>query len=535
VINNDLLKKAVSSIRQRSERQQDLQKVLWTFVDVGILPLIQNNNHQIIYGRRGTGKTHIFRVLASNILDSPNTSVVYIDARTLGSTSQFSDPDVPLKQRCICLFKDILTEVHDYLLDDIATKLSDADANRALELLDELAKIITVPTLHVTEESRTIKNVDKSSSGTEIKLSASEKGGGLNYERKNSSGNDEEVTRGYKGVPDSRVVFPALHSHLNELLIHMNTTLFLLVDEWSSLPLDIQPYLAEFIKRGFIPNPYVVVKIASLEYRSSFNIPTKGAPIGFEIGSDISTAIDIDDYYVYDRNPTVVTQAFGDILFKHLKSELPDDYINQGLRITSGSDLVRIIFSSNNAFNELVRASEGVARDLINIFTSAYFDSLRNAKDKIEKRSIIEAARQWFEQDKSQNLGDDLRHVLERIATEVIGKKRARSFLIPRELERHRKIQALFDCRVLHLMRRGYADKDNPGVRYNIYSLDYGTYVDLIGTSKQPELDFGQVDDQVEEQETVVPFDDKRTIRRIILTRDVLEEPDQTFEPLHNG
>ena len=77
-------------------------------------------------------------------------------------------------------------------------------------------------------------------------------------------------------------------------------------------------------------------------------------------------------------------------------------------------------------------------------------------------------------------------------------------------------VQRLFDARVLHLMKRGYADKDNPGVRYNIYSLDYGTYVDLLNTSKQPELGFGQ--DEGERSEFIVPFDDKRSIRRIILT-----------------
>jgi hypothetical protein len=69
-------------------------------------------------------------------------------------------------------------------------------------------------------------------------------------------------------------------------------------------------------------------------------------------------------------------------------------------------------------------------------------------------------------------------------------------------------------------MRRGYADKDNPGVRYNIYSLDYGTYVDLKHTSKQPEIDF--FEDREESSDFVVPFDDRRKIRRIILTSDIL-------------
>ncbi len=69
-------------------------------------------------------------------------------------------------------------------------------------------------------------------------------------------------------------------------------------------------------------------------------------------------------------------------------------------------------------------------------------------------------------------------------------------------------------------MQRGYADKDNPGVRYNIYSIDYGTYVDLLGTAKQPDV---ELEERPVEDEVVVPFDDKRSIRRIILDPVILE------------
>ncbi len=171
-----------------------------------------------------------------------------------------------------------------------------------------------------------------------------------------------------------------------------------------------------------------------------------------------------------------------------------------------------------------MHASEGVVRDLINIFTKAFFDAHRRGRDSVDRRAIIEAARQWFEQDKSQHLDEQLQAVLQRIVDEVIGKRRARSFLLPRQLERHPVVQRLFDAPVLHHMQRGYADKDNPGIRYNIYTLDYGTYVDLLNTSKQPLLDLIEEDrEENTEPDLIVPFDDKRSIRRIILTEDVLQ------------
>ncbi len=83
-------------------------------------------------------------------------------------------------------------------------------------------------------------------------------------------------------------------------------------------------------------------------------------------------------------------------------------------------------------------------------------------------------------------------------------------------------MQQLFDLRVLHLVQRGYADKDKPGVRYNIYALDYGTYVDLMNTTRRPELGFEQ-NEKIDDRDYIVPFDDKRSIRRIILSKGILE------------
>ncbi len=157
-------------------------------------------------------------------------------------------------------------------------------------------------------------------------------------------------------------------------------------------------------------------------------------------------------------------------------------------------------------------------------FASLLAQPLRRDRDNIDRRALLIAARQWFEQDKARYLDEQLQAVLRRIVDVVIGERRARSFLLPRHLERNPVIQKLFDARVLHQMQRGYADKDNPGVRYNIYTLDYGTFVDLIGTSKQPTVDLFEAatEPELTEPDLIVPFDDKRSIRRIVLNEDVL-------------
>lgn len=524
MIQDSSLSKAVAEIRQRSERQQDANKLVGTFVDVGILPQIDTSNNQIVYGRRGTGKTHIFRVLETNLTKDPNNAVLYLDARVLGSTAQFSDPRAQLSHRCICLFRDMLGEIYNTLERQMIANPPE-DSQEVFEELERLNTLVSEPIMSFGKGEFETRKLDKVGDSSSAGISADLHDGlGLKFELTSESTKESEnkISRQFAG--EDKIIFPAIFAHLRTLMTKGHFRFFLLIDEWSSIPRDVQPYLAEFFKRSFLANPDVVIKIAALEARSSFGIRNGTSDIlGFELGSDIPT-IDIDDYYIYDKNPLDVVDAFADVLYKHLTSGLPDGYLGSRFGIHSPGKLIDKMFLQLAIFQELARASEGVVRDLINIFTRAYFAAQRRGKDEIDKKAVLEAARQWFEQDKQRNLDDKLKGVLQRIVAEVVGNKKVRSFLIPRSLERHPVIQQLFDLRVIHLVQRGYVDKENPSLRYNIYTLDYGTYVDLIEVSNPPQGFF--VFGEYLPKDVVVPFGDKRCMQKIILTEAALSLAD---------
>jgi len=519
MLSDKKLMPAVARIQQRSERQEDLDKLIGTYVDVGLLPQLNNRNHQIFFGRRGTGKTHVMKVLEASLRGQSDACVAYIDCRTLGSTTQFSDTSLPLRQRCLALFRDLLLGMQDALLEFIANN-PNSRSDEAFDALGELGSAITVGANEVARTVRVIEDGESETASGSGALSwvagpAAKLAAELSVANTRTSTVTEEM------MHEDKIIFPDLNRSLRKVLEAARCQIFLLIDEWSSLPLDLQPYLAEFIKRGLLPITKATVKISALEHRSRFSDDEGRTGLGFELGADIATAPDLDDYYVYDRNPEKLVSVYADILFRHLKSELPESYLENELRIANGDQLASRLFTETAVFAELARASEGVMRDLINIFTLAYFNAHRRDRESIDKRAVLESARQWFEQDKAQQLDAVLQGMLSRIVREVIGNRRARSFMLPRELERHPIVQRLFDARVLHHMQRGYADKDNPGQRYNIYAIDYGAYVDLLGTARQPELDL--VVDRSESEDFVVPFDDKRSIRRIILDRSVLD------------
>jgi Cdc6-like AAA superfamily ATPase len=492
MVQDHSLAKAVAGIPQRSEKERDPQKLVEAFVDVGILAQIDNINSQIIYGRRGTGKTHVLKVLASSLAERARTPSVYIDSRELGSTAQFSDTSIPLPDRCTALFRGMLAELNNGLLEFIVSS-SSSNANAALEELSNFADAIVNPVLSPVPTSISERKLEHESKGLGVNATLAASGPQIEASRTVEKRSEGEIETKYKVGSADKITFPSINGPLKRILELSDSTLYVLIDEWSSLPSDLQPFLAEFLKRSLLPLSRVVVKIASLEHRSNFTRNESTGVVGFELGADVSAFLDIDDYYVYDRNPDRITDTFGSMLVRHLNNSLPEGYL-AGLGVSTGTELASRLFTERKVFQELVRASEGVARDLINIFSKAYFIAHRKGREKIERSAVLEAARQWFEQDKERNLDDELRQVLRRISDEVIGNRKARSFLLAREVADNPIIQRLFDLRILHLVHRGYADKDRPGVRYNIYSLDYGTYVDLLNTSRKPELGFDFID-----------------------------------------
>jgi hypothetical protein len=78
--------------------------------------------------------------------------------------------------------------------------------------------------------------------------------------------------------------------------------LWLLIDEWSEVPPELQPFLADLLRRAVLPTR-ITVKIAAIEQRTRLLIPEpEVGNIGLELGADVAAAINLDDYMVFDND-----------------------------------------------------------------------------------------------------------------------------------------------------------------------------------------------------------------------------------------
>ena len=129
----------------RADKWNEVQ-LFETFVTVGpLIPLLLGTNNHILYGRRGTGKTHVFSFLKTTIEKDFGDCCIYIDLRTIGSTgSIYSDQRIPSEQRAIRLISDILQEMRNQIISFIIKNDTNKDKYliEVMPVLDELCSLI---------------------------------------------------------------------------------------------------------------------------------------------------------------------------------------------------------------------------------------------------------------------------------------------------------------------------------------------------------------------------------------------------------
>ncbi len=493
-----------------------------TFVNVGpLMALLSATDHQILYGRRGTGKTHALLYLASTV-ESAGGWTLNVDLRQVGSaTGTYSDPALSISERASRLLLDTMGSLQSRMVDLVLAAAEDEAMNfdGAMDAVDRLADAIT--------SVRVRGNVELSSATTDVTHGANSSGlsigtDGVSVRTESSSASGQSATETVvrSGQEEHAVHFGDLGEVLREFVDTLpDIRLWILLDEWSSVPLELQPILADLLRRCVFPVAGITVKIAAIEHRSEFYRRVAGGQYqGIELGSDAMANADLDDFLVFSNDTDHAQSFFQELLFRHC-STLMEEIGSDASDIPSDADeFVSTAFKTGAAFTELVRAAEGVPRDAINVASLAaqYADI-----DQIGIQEVRKAARAWYQRDKEPAVTSDpvVERLLHWIIDEVIGSRRTKGFLLAPEGIRDPNIQTLYDGRVLHLLRRGISSRDDPGIRFNAYGLDFGCYVHLTA-ARAPMTLFNADLDGTGESAQEVPSDDYRSIRTARLDLD---------------
>ena len=463
-------RKAVRDIHRRAERQLLDEKLVRCFVPNRVLDELNSTSNQLLFGRRGVGKTHTLKVFASEqVLNGELT--VYLDCTSFGSGlgSDGSDKNIGIR-----FFKTLLKSLTDSLLEH-ASRREPPVHGADNQILSALANIET----------------------------ASEaKGDGDTFD------------------------YLAIRRFVNDFLDLIGSArVTILLDEWAQVPRNAQPFFAEFIKRTFFANPRVAMKIGVVDFTYRLDGEYGGSRIGLERSADIFSDIQMDRYFVWDQDETFVQRFFAEVIYNHLAVEL-----NLALEVSPEAKyqfVLNKLFTQERVFVEMCRAAEGNARDMLVLYAKAHAHFCQQqSHERIGLDEVHNASTELFRGDKYSNIATEkhLEEFLEYLITSVIKEKKSRTFMVPFQQRNHPLLQRLYSARILHLLNYEWSHPDRPGERYSIVTMDYGTYVSFRGTKNEPQQGlFWPNDETPPAAADLVPFDDRRSIRRIIVSVDALE------------
>jgi hypothetical protein len=382
-----------------------------------------------------------------------------LDLRVVGSSgSLYEHHEIPIAERGTRLILDVFGEIHEQLVDHVLRGSEDEEGlEEALPLLDQLAdEISSVQVVGPAERESTVDK--KQESTTKDSLGVSVSPTAPKIEASLGSDTNESIQAQLRlletGTIRHSVHFGAIARLLNGITEALTEKrVWILLDEWSAIPLDLQPLLADLVRRTIFPVRKITVKIGAIEQRSRFYVSTGlGHHIGIEVGADTVADLDLDDFLVFENDRKSANDFFAGLLLKHVRAQLAEDE-GQPLIISTPQQLIFMVFDTPKAFMELVRASEGIPRDALNIVGVA---ARRASNRNISNENIRTAARKWYLRDKESAVAANAaaRSLLDLIIDRVIRERRARAFLL-REGEELRSelIRYLYECQALGSMR----------------------------------------------------------------------------------
>jgi len=440
----------------------------------GHIERLDSKQNQILFGRRGSGKSLLLKSLKEKKTDTICLNINLEDFK-----------DISFPDSIIQVLRSLIIQLKKEV-DNKYSLWSFFNWLQAKRILNKYSKLL------ITLENR-LQQPDifdesiKEKRGN--KVSGEAKSGYSKSEAKVTAEASEEIetTKQFK-IDKLNILkneLPDLKSLINETSEFLNKSIFLVLDDFYFIKKREQPYFIDYFHR-LSKNTNLYLKVATIKHRSSLYLAGE-TYIGVEIGHDAQT-LNLD--YSLDNFNALV--EFMKSLLNHINNKV-------GVNINY-SELL-----TENAFRFLCLASGGVPRDFFTLFI-ALGNKMINDQKTISKPNVIDCSIEnlpnkfeAFKTDSAEEKGV-LEHYLQFIRQEIVDGRRFNSFLVSNsEVLKfpyiNQAIKELVDLRLLHLVNSNLSSAPSDGLRYSAYMVDIGMFPNANPRNFQ-QIEPGQKDDK---------------------------------------
>jgi hypothetical protein len=421
----DLLRFAIKyqkAISDRSENQK-LEDHVHLFVDhprLNITTSLAGNANQILFGRRGTGKTMLLRKILCD--GRPHNPLGDYIAIMIQAPDFLRSPETTMKDpptlRARLYFREFLYQVADRLIDigdrilrdeNLLARLGITNKAKREVLIDRFlslsnilqygVRLYRLDTANFTqhlEDSGQRKQIDdhKTDFDFATKGEVNTKGvygevrfdTGFSLRKRSEQAQQQTILNKEDFSGDYDFGIPEIRSKFRDILEMLESKhVVILIDEWQAISLDCQAEFAELLKRCFFGIDCISIKVAAYRHVCQFNNgATRNNFRGLELGQDIAVAGDTDLPPAEDET----REFFFNILYRRLLYKEPSLEKHYGLPEKLDYKLLMLdIFQNAHAAEMLIRGCHGISRDFIktfNIATGYLDDDVARSKVTLE-------------------------------------------------------------------------------------------------------------------------------------------------------
>lgn len=469
--------------------------------------LYKQKNHEIIFGRRGTGKTTLFKALYYyanfGIANDAAIKCIYIDMEDVVPDDNEINTD---EQKVIIIetYRKFLIEFLNQLLEfwdnlnsinkyyDISYTQEEIDIiGIKLEVLFDLivyGKKTSSNNIEVEKSSEISEKAKESSYSANIdfnstpKLLSTVSKLSLNKHNKKKKIKEVSIQKEFIYTLDIYSIKKAIDDLISAFKLDR---LIICIDEFTrvdkGIKETIQPYIAQLIKDTFFRNSSISVKVSSLWNKTQIQQrQLNDERIGIELGEDIKRGIDLDTMFFGNEHSCSFFKKM--IMNTCLLCETPD-FLNNPNNINE-SDFIQFLIDSlytdEESFKLMVCGSQGVPRIFGNLLISSIDKRIENKKAKIDAQIVYECVIENYNRDVRRKLPYTTETV--RAFEDFITNNKSRFVLVSIEdyEDRRKEIDGLLSNNYMHQypsekMHRRLRN------RYKLYLVHLGNYLEALG------------------------------------------------------
>lgn len=474
-----------------------------------IQDLYKQKNHQIIFGRRGTGKTTLFKALYyyTNFGLSANSSTkcVYIDMEDVvpdDNEIRSNDQKVVIIETYRKFLGEFLNQLMEFWMNLSSTNhyfdvsYSENEIAIIAKKLEALSDLIVYGKKTATSNTGVEKESESSEKSNDSLLSASIELGApsdlVSALTKFSFGKGSKKQKIKQVTIQKEFVYTldvySIRKQVDSLISAFKLDrLIICIDEFTrvdkGLKETIQPYIAQLIKDTFFRNPNISVKVSSLWNKTQMQKrQLDGERVGIELGEDIKRDIDLDTMFFgndyscsFFKNMIVNT-----CLLSINNTEEATSHINSKDTLAFRDFIIASLFSDEESFKLMVCGSQGVPRIFGNLLISAINKRVECKKPKIDAQIVYECIIENSTRDVRRKLpyNDEIVCAFD----DFITNNKTRFILVSVvDYEKHRhNIDGLLANNYMHQYP---SEKVNRCLRnrYKVYLIHLGNFLEAIG------------------------------------------------------